>query len=136
MICFSGPTCRIVVKSPDREVAWTSYCPHCGQRLLIPPPVQDQTLVGEPTPGSAATCSLPPSGSLPDWLPDVLRAEHAPPLRGTVDLPRMTDAVPGMIPPPRPGLTTTGPVNAVFLGPVVSRVEPVPARPSAVSKSA
>src|SRR6266851_146361 len=73
MIRFSCPTCRKVLKSPDHGVGRKTFCPRCGQRLLIPSPipiqVQNKTILGQPTPDSAASFIAP---SAPSQLPPEL----------------------------------------------------------------
>jgi DNA-directed RNA polymerase subunit M/transcription elongation factor TFIIS len=67
MIRFSCPTCQKALKCPDQGAGKKVSCPRCGQRLLIPPPVQAQnkTVLGKLVPDSAPSSSIPPAGVKP-----------------------------------------------------------------------
>lgn len=75
MIRFACPTCQKVLKAPDDSAGRKTHCACCGQRLVIPPPiqVQNKTFLGKPLPESAATLPVPPTS---DWLKDVRTAEE------------------------------------------------------------
>lgn len=62
MIRFSCPTCRKALKAPDHGAGQKVHCPRCGQRVLIPPPieVQNRTVLGEPMPAPAIVSPPPP----------------------------------------------------------------------------
>jgi len=70
MIRFTCPTCQKILKAPDEGAGRKTSCPRCGQRLLVPPPVQvhDNTMLGRPAP------------SVPHWQANATGAE-APPIR-------------------------------------------------------
>ncbi len=63
MIRFACPACRKILKAPDEGAGRKINCPKCGQRLLIPPPVQVQnkTVLGESLPDTSDLLARPPS---------------------------------------------------------------------------
>jgi DNA-directed RNA polymerase subunit RPC12/RpoP len=64
MIHFSCPSCRNSLMSPDEAAGTKIACPKCGQRLLIPPPVQAQnkTVLGISVPEPISP-NLPPQAT-------------------------------------------------------------------------
>src|SRR5688572_21228892 len=63
MIRFACPKCRETLTIPEQGFGREVSCQKCGQRLLIPVPAsgQNEALVGQPAPSSAAQ-PVPPSG--------------------------------------------------------------------------
>jgi hypothetical protein len=80
MVRFACPTCQKVLKAPDHGIGQKTSCPRCGQRLLIPGPVQvrNKTVLGHPLPDTAAP-SAPPSAQVHDWLADVRQPDSGEP---------------------------------------------------------
>jgi DNA-directed RNA polymerase subunit RPC12/RpoP len=58
MIRFSCPACQKVFKAPSRAAGRKASCPRCGNRLLIPPPIQ----APEELPADE-----PPGLVIPEW---------------------------------------------------------------------
>jgi DNA-directed RNA polymerase subunit RPC12/RpoP len=56
MIHFLCPTCHKDLEAPDNGAGSKTHCPGCGQRLLVPPPVQTQarnkTVLGQQVPSA------------------------------------------------------------------------------------
>lgn len=46
MIRFGCPTCRSVLESPERKAGDKIACPKCGQRLQVPAPPRNKTVLG------------------------------------------------------------------------------------------
>jgi len=70
MIRFQCPACQKVLKAEDRGAGTKINCPKCGQRLLVPPPVQveNNTVLARPLPPHPTTelpGSEPQTGSIP-----------------------------------------------------------------------
>lgn len=79
MIRFTCPTCKSVLQSPGHTAGSKVACSKCGQRLLVPNPVQpaagNKTVLGALLPDSAgppvpaAAPFSPPRSDVPDVIP-------------------------------------------------------------------
>jgi DNA-directed RNA polymerase subunit RPC12/RpoP len=66
MIRFGCPVCKTALECPDRKAGRKLPCPKCGQRLLVPSPTRNQTMLGEALPSKApARREAPLSGQVP-----------------------------------------------------------------------
>ncbi|HJT78209.1 MAG TPA: hypothetical protein VJ739_13480 [Gemmataceae bacterium] len=72
MIRYACPRCKAVLESPDRKAGQKVHCPGCGQRLQIPLPPRNRTvlapLVPAPPPEQAGTQPVP-AASYPRAVP-------------------------------------------------------------------
>ena len=48
MIRFSCPVCRVVLSVDDKRAGRKAPCPKCGQRLQVPFPIRNKTILGKP----------------------------------------------------------------------------------------
>jgi DNA-directed RNA polymerase subunit RPC12/RpoP len=71
MIRFLCPRCKAVLDQPENAAGTKMPCPSCGQRLQVPLPPENKTVLGAPlgtdvplTP-SAVPAALPPGGAAP-----------------------------------------------------------------------
>jgi len=55
MIRFSCSRCGKKIRGPERAAGSKMFCPRCGERLLIPPPVREESIHAQPQPTSANT---------------------------------------------------------------------------------
>lgn len=62
MIRFQCPACQKILKTPEHGAGRKINCPKCGQKLLVPPPIQRQnkTVLGQSIPNP---CDVPSSSS-------------------------------------------------------------------------
>ncbi|MBY0526975.1 MAG: GYF domain-containing protein [Gemmataceae bacterium] len=75
MLRFTCPRCKMVMSRSDDEVGHKISCPGCGQRVPIPLPPTDQTLLEGNVPFQAG--GQPTTSTAPDWLADVQRSEQS-----------------------------------------------------------
>jgi DNA-directed RNA polymerase subunit RPC12/RpoP len=78
MITFQCPACHKVLKVQDDSAGKKAPCPKCGQRLLVPPPVQNKTVLGQPVPESAPEPIIP-AGKIAVGCPGCGRSILLPP---------------------------------------------------------
>src|SRR5262249_47435395 len=75
VIQYSCPACQVVLEAQDNMAGKKIICPKCGQRLLIPSPTRNKTILGQllsdpapstslSLPGTQPPFALPPPGSL------------------------------------------------------------------------
>ena len=66
-IRFACPACNAVIKAPADKVGRKVNCPKCGQRLQIPPPPKERTVVAKPLPAKEPghTPAAPPPPPVP-----------------------------------------------------------------------
>jgi hypothetical protein len=66
MIRFACPRCKVVVQQPESAAGTQFACPSCGQRLQIPVPPADKSMLGDlvgedhPVPAQSAAPPQPP----------------------------------------------------------------------------
>lgn len=78
MIRFACPVCRSVLAVPEHAVGKKGSCPKCGQRLQIPAPSQNHTLLGISAPKKSTDGATPLVSPVEaDW-------QHSPPIREQV----------------------------------------------------
>jgi DNA-directed RNA polymerase subunit RPC12/RpoP len=94
MIHYRCPRCKVLLRSPDRDAGAKLACPQCGQRLQVPSPPPNKTLLAPLAPPGAAD----PQG--PAGLPE------KPPPPGPDD---------ALQPPPKSGHPVAIPVLAAVL---------------------
>src|SRR4051794_34939084 len=73
MIRFACPKCKAVLECPDDEAGSKMGCPHCGQRLQIPTPPPNRTILAPylgrgPDPAARPGVNVPPTAPLPGWM--------------------------------------------------------------------
>ena len=143
MIRFSCPRCKSVLDSPDQQAGNKIECPKCQQRLQIPLPPRNKTVLGElvlesptltqavPVQQQVATAApaIPASAHSQAWFDANLRpaAAAVPPIQASEPppLPPMTQPepfdfnAPGGVPPPLPRAVPNhqGVAGAVLAGP-------------------
>jgi DNA-directed RNA polymerase subunit RPC12/RpoP len=61
MIHFRCPVCRAALEAPDDKGGTKVPCSRCGQRLLIPPPIRNKTILAESLPGDPPSPSPSPN---------------------------------------------------------------------------
>src|SRR5947209_18939112 len=65
MIRFGCPRCKSVLECPDQSIGKKRDCPKCGQRLQVPAPPPNRTVLGSflsagPAPAEGARLGLRP----------------------------------------------------------------------------
>jgi hypothetical protein len=65
LIRFECPTCGKRLKAPDDGAGCKTTCTRCSQRLLVPPRVQNKTVLGKAVPDRPTISAVPPSGIKP-----------------------------------------------------------------------
>lgn len=99
MIRFSCPACQKILKVSDHGAGRKVPCPRCGQRLLIPPPVQERnkTVLGQPVPDVGASFPSPPSGVTPSASGLPSAPPSTPPNSATQQQPPTNPSDPGSL---------------------------------------
>lgn len=59
MIAFDCPACNAHLEKPVSEAGTKFPCPKCGQRLKVPAPASDRTMVGQLTPSGGLLAGMP-----------------------------------------------------------------------------
>jgi DNA-directed RNA polymerase subunit RPC12/RpoP len=62
MIRFSCSSCRKLLQAEDQSAGKTVTCPGCGQHLVIPPPVRNETAFSESETNGGDLPDTPPRG--------------------------------------------------------------------------
>jgi hypothetical protein len=92
MLQFYCPKCNTLLQAPDEKIGAKFNCT-CGQRLQVPPPPDNKTVLGKLPGGESDPAS---QGSVPDWVKDVNKTKPAP----EREKPKSFPLVP--VPPPFP----------------------------------
>jgi hypothetical protein len=69
VIRFSCPRCQSVLESPDPTAGGNVLCPTCHQKLQVPLPPRDQTVLGEPVPAPVYPTAVVVGEPTPAGLP-------------------------------------------------------------------
>jgi DNA-directed RNA polymerase subunit RPC12/RpoP len=79
VISFQCPACKKVLKVTDASAGKKGACPSCGQRLKVPPPVQNRnkTVLGRPLKGRDTSLPEPPSPHPSSGAPVIPRGKIA-----------------------------------------------------------
>jgi hypothetical protein len=82
MMRFACPACNAAMNAPDGKAGKKAVCPRCGQRLRIPAPTAERTMLAKPLPpkGQSATDKSKPAAKTPDWLADNQGLGQVPPV--------------------------------------------------------
>src|SRR5262245_13010668 len=65
MIRFSCPMCHMVLQADASQARLKMPCPRCGQRLQVPPPAVNKTVLGSLLPAGGPTRTAPAAAGPP-----------------------------------------------------------------------
>src|SRR5262245_33664273 len=65
MIRFACPTCQTAMSVPETQAGSKGNCPSCGQRVQVPQPELDRTVVGQLLPANIMATRPAPTPSAP-----------------------------------------------------------------------
>jgi DNA-directed RNA polymerase subunit RPC12/RpoP len=66
---FACPKCSTILEAPDAKAGHKIACPKCRQRLQIPPPLRDKTILATPLPPRTKGQAPEPASASPQKLP-------------------------------------------------------------------
>src|SRR5688500_16138627 len=98
MIRFACPRCSVVYTAPDRAVGKKTTCRSCQQRLQVPTPSLNHTVLGKllPSPQSTSPAPMAIPVGVPATVPVALTSPQ--PTAGTSPLPLPPSNPPAAIP--------------------------------------